>query len=56
MPNNTESENDKRIRLGEEMVKNLIEIYALEGKKIKHMKLNENGIFYVLKEGGVEDH
>jgi len=42
---NTESEDNKRIRLGEEIVKLSIEIAELEGKKIPHMSLDESGVF-----------
>jgi hypothetical protein len=43
---NTESEDDKRIRLGEEMVKLSIDIAGSEGRKIPHFTLDEKGIFY----------
>lgn len=41
----TESEDDKRIRLGEEILKLSIEIAELEGRKIPHMSLDENNVF-----------
>jgi hypothetical protein len=42
---NTESEDDKRIRLGEKIVKLSIEIAESEGRKIPYFTLSDNGIF-----------
>lgn len=44
---NTESENDKRLRLSEEMVEILVEIAESDGRTINHMKLDENGVFCI---------
>lgn len=41
----TESEDDKRVRLGEEVLKLSLEIAELEGREIPHMSLDENGVF-----------
>lgn len=45
----TNSETEKRERLGDEMFNNLIEIMQLEGNKIKHMVVDENGVFHEQK-------
>ena len=44
------SETEKRERLGDEVFNNLIVIMQLQGKKIKHMVVDENGVFHEQKD------
>lgn len=46
---NEETEDEKRTRLAEEMVKNLYEIAKLQSRTIPSMKLGKNGVFYIVE-------
>lgn len=48
-------ENDKRNKLADEILKDLLEINKLQGNSIKKMKADQNGVFYVEQEISVED-
>ena len=50
-----DSENDRRNKLSEQMLKDLLEINKLQGNSIKKMKADQNGIFYVEQEISIED-
>lgn len=49
------SENDRRDKLADEILKDLLEINKLQGNSIKKMKADQNGVFYVEQEISVED-
>ena len=48
-------ENDKRNKLADQILKDLLEINKLQGNSIKKMKADQNGVFYVEQEISVED-
>ena len=50
-----DSENDRRNKLAEQMLKDLLEINKLQGNSIKKMKADQNGIFYVEEEISIDD-
>ena len=50
-----DSENDRRNKLSEQMLKDLLEINKLQGNSIKKMKVDQNGVFYVEQEISTED-
>ncbi len=50
-----DSENDRRNKLSEQMLKDLLEINKLQGNSIKKMKADQNGIFYVEEEISIDD-
>ena len=49
-----DSENDRRNKLSEQMLKDLLEVNKLQGNSIKKMKADQNGIFYVEQEISIE--
>ena len=49
-----DSENDRRNKLSEQMLKDLLEINKLQGNSIKKMKADQNGGFYVEQEISIE--
>ncbi|BCX74292.1 MULTISPECIES: hypothetical protein [Acinetobacter] len=49
-----DSENDRRNKLSEQMLKDLLEINKLQGNSIKKMKADQNGVFYVEQEISIE--
>ena len=49
------SENDRRDKLADEILKDLLEINKLQGNSIKKMKADQNGVFYVEQEISVEE-
>ena len=49
------SENDRRDKLANEILNDLIEIAKLKGMTIKKMKADQNGIFYVEQEISIDD-
>ena len=50
-----DSEDDRRNKLADQMLKDLLEINKLQGNSIKKMKADQNGVFYVEQEISVED-
>lgn len=49
-----DSENDRRNKLSEQMLKDLLEVNKLQGNSIKKMKADQNGVFYVEQEISIE--
>ena len=50
-----DSEDDRRNKLADQILKDLLEINKLQGISIKKMKADQNGIFYVEQEISIED-
>ncbi|QPF35783.1 hypothetical protein H0S57_03930 [Acinetobacter johnsonii] len=50
-----DSEDDRRNKLADQMLKDLLEINKLQGNSIKKMKVDQNGVFYVEQEISTED-
>ena len=50
-----DSEDDRRNKLADQILKDLLEINKLQGNSIKKMKADQNGVFYVEQEISVED-
>ena len=50
-----DSEDDRRNKLADEILKDLLEINKLQGISIKKMKVDQNGVFYVEQEISTED-
>ena len=50
-----DSEDDRRNKLADEILKDLLEINKLQGNSIKKMKVDQNGVFYVEQEISTED-
>ena len=50
-----DSEDDRRNKLADQMLKDLLEINKLQGISIKKMKVDQNGVFYVEQEISTED-
>ena len=50
-----DSEDDRRNKLVDQTLKDLLEINKLQGISIKKMKADQNGIFYVEQEISIED-
>ena len=50
-----DSEDDRRNKLADQILKDLLEINKLQGISIKKMKVDQNGIFYVEQEISIED-
>lgn len=50
-----DSEDDRRNKLADEILKDLLEINKLQGISIKKMKADQNGVFYVEQEISTED-
>ena len=50
-----DSEDDRRNKLADQILKDLLEINKLQGISIKKMKADQNGVFYVEQEISVED-
>lgn len=48
-------EDDRRNKLADQMLKDLLEINKLQGNSIKKMKVDQNGVFYVEQEISTED-
>ena len=48
-------EDDRRNKLADQILKDLLEINKLQGISIKKMKADQNGIFYVEQEISIED-
>lgn len=55
MSNHLDSEDDRRNKLADQMLKDLLEINKLQGNSIKKMKVDQNGVFYVEQEISTED-
>lgn len=50
-----DSEDDRRNKLVDQTLKDLLEINKLQGISIKKMKVDQNGLFYVEQEISTED-
>ena len=50
-----DSEDNRRNKFVDQILKDLLEINKLQGISIKKMKADQNGIFYVEEEISVED-
>ena len=50
-----DSEDDRRNKIADQILKDLLEINKLQGNSIKKMKADQNGVFYVEQEISVED-
>ena len=50
-----DSEDNRRNKFADQILKDLLEINKLQGISIKKMKADQNGIFYVEEEISVED-
>ena len=50
-----DSEDDRRNKIADQILKDLLEINKLQGISIKKMKVDQNGIFYVEQEISIED-
>lgn len=50
-----DSEDDRRNKLADQILKDLLEINKLQGISIKKMKVDQNGVFYVEQEISTED-
>ena len=50
-----DSEDDRRNKFADQILKDLLEINKLQGISIKKMKADQNGIFYVEQEISIED-
>ena len=50
-----DSEDDRRNKIADQILKDLLEINKLQGISIKKMKADQNGIFYVEQEISIED-
>ena len=48
-------EDDRRNKLADQILKDLLEINKLQGISIKKMKVDQNGLFYVEQEISTED-
>ena len=50
-----DSEDDRRNKIADQILKDLLEINKLQGNSIKKMKVDQNGVFYVEQEISTED-
>ena len=50
-----DSEDNRRNKFADQILKDLLEINKLQGISIKKMKADQNGIFYVEQEISIED-
>ena len=50
-----DSEDNRRNKFVDQILKDLLEINKLQGNSIKKMKADQNGIFYVEQEISIED-
>ena len=50
-----DSEDDRRNKFADQILKDLLEINKLQGISIKKMKVDQNGVFYVEQEISTED-
>ena len=50
-----DSEDDRRNKIADQILKDLLEINKLQGISIKKMKADQNGIFYVEEEISIDD-
>lgn len=50
-----DSEDNRRNKFADQILKDLLEINKLQGISIKKMKADQNGIFYVEEEISIED-
>jgi hypothetical protein len=50
-----DSEDDRKNKLADQILKDLLEINKLQGISIKKMKADQNGVFYVEQEISIED-
>ena len=50
-----DSEDNRRNKFVDQILKDLLEINKLQGNSIKKMKADQNGVFYVEQEISVED-
>ncbi|MCW8040703.1 hypothetical protein ACX2CK_13080 [Acinetobacter schindleri] len=50
-----DSEDDRRNKIADQILKDLLEINKLQGISIKKMKVDQNGVFYVEQEISTED-
>ena len=48
-------EDDRRNKLADQILKDLLEINKIQGISIKKMKVDQNGVFYVEQEISTED-
>ena len=55
MADKLDLENEKREKLGQEMLKNLFEILTLDDRTIRNMVLKEDGVFHENKILGLDD-
>jgi len=50
-----DSEDDRRNKIADQILKDLLEINKLQGISIKKMKADQNGVFYVEQEISIDD-
>ena len=50
-----DSEDDRRNKIADQILKDLLDIHKIQGNSIKKMKADQNGVFYVEQEISVED-
>ena len=50
-----DSEDDRRNKLADQILKDLLDINKIQGISIKKMKVDQNGVFYVEQEISTED-
>ena len=50
-----DSEDNRRNKFVDQILKDLLEINKLQGNSIKKMKVDQNGVFYVEQEISTED-
>jgi len=50
-----DSEDDRRNKIADQILKNLLEIHKIQGNSIKKMKADQNCVFYVEQEISTED-
>ena len=50
-----DSEDNRRNKFADQILKDLLEINKLQGNSIKKMKVDQNGVFYVEQEISTED-
>lgn len=50
-----DSEDDRRNKLADQILKDLLEINKLQGISIKKMKADQNSVFYVEQEISIEE-
>lgn len=50
-----DSEDDRKNKIADQILKDLLEINKLQGISIKKMKADQNGVFYVEQEISIDD-